>query len=135
MAEPEIRSPTRVQIARFRLWMDALKTVRHFFSMAKWAVVAVFGWLSIESLAGKATILKAVFEYAAGSGMAAGLPWLAAVVMLIWAVLERGLRRRKTAEMQAYVQDLETRLDPERTSSGLLSDGRTDPEDRLDHDR
>lgn len=135
MAGPERWSPTQVQAARFRLWMDALKTARHLFGMAKWAVVAVFGWLSIEALAGKATILKAVFEYAAGSGMATGLPWLAAVVMLIWAVLERGLRRRKTAEMQTYVRELETRLDPERTGSGLLPDGRTNPEDGLNHDR
>lgn len=88
MAEPEGWSPTQVQVARFKLSMDVLKTVRHFFGMTKWAVVAVFGWLSIEALAGKATILAAVFEYAAGSGMAVGLPWLAAVVMLIWAVLE-----------------------------------------------
>ena len=135
MAEPEGWSPTQVQVARFKLSIDVLKTVRHFFGMTKWAVVAVFGWLSIEALAGKATILAAVFEYAAGSGMAVGLPWLAAIVMLIWVVLERGLRRRKTAEMQTHVRELETRLDPERTGSGSLPDGRTNPEDRLNHDR
>ena len=129
MADPEEWSPSQIQIARVELWLGVLKTVRHLFGLAKWAVIAVCAWLSIESLAGKATMLKAVFEYTTGNKAAVILPWLVTIVMLVWALRERALRRRKTTQMQQHIRDLETRLDPGRTGSGLLLDGRTNPKD------
>ena len=109
--------------------MDVLKTVRHLTKWAVVAVIAVCAWQSIESLAGKTTILEAVFEYTVGNKATVFLPWLVAIVMLVWASIERAFRRRKTAHMQKHVRDLETRLDRDRTGSGLLPDGRTNPKD------
>ena len=129
MTEPEKSPLNQALIVRFELWLDVLKTVRH---LAKWAAVAfvaVCAWLSIESLAGKATMLKAVFEYTTGNKAAVILPWLVTIVMLVWALRERALRRRKTAQMQNHAREIETRLDPDRTGSGLLPDGRTNPKD------
>ena len=131
MADPKEWSPNQVQLARLTLWMGALKTMRHLAKWAAIAVIAVCAWLSIEALAGKATMLEAVFEYTAGNKAAVIPPWLIAIVMLVWALVERTLRRRKTAQMQKHVRDLETRLDPDRTGSGLPPDGRTNPKDKL----
>lgn len=129
MTEPEKSSLNQIQIARFGLWFDVLKTVRHLGKWAAVAFVAVCVSQSIGSLAGKATMLKAVFEYTTGNKAAVILPWLVTIVMLVWALRERALRRRKTAQMQDHARDLETRLDPDRTGSGLLPDGRTNPKD------
>ena len=131
MADPEEWSPNQIQIARIRLRLDVLKTVRHLVKWVAFAVIAMFAWLSIEALAGKTTILEAVFEYTTRNKATVFLPWLIAIVMLVWALVERALRRRKTAQMQKHVHDLETRLDPDRTGSGLPPDGRTNPKDKL----
>lgn len=138
MTEPEKSPLNQAQIARLRLWLDVLKTVRY---LGKWAALAfisaaiaftaVFVSQSIESLAGKTTMLKAVFEYTTGNKAAVFLPWLVATVMVIWVLTERALRRRKTAQMQKHIRALETRLDPDRTGSGLPSDGRTNPKDNI----
>lgn len=136
MADPEEWSPkNQIQIARVGLWLDVLKTVRHLVKWAAVTVVAVFAWLSIEALAGKTTMLEAVFEYTAGNKAAMIPPWLVAIVMLVWALKERALRRRETTQMQKHVRELEIRLDPDRTGSGLPPDGRTNPKDNSDDDR
>ena len=134
MANPERESPTEIQIARFKLWYDLMKTVRHLFRLAKWLVVCYFSYLSVEALAGKTTILNAVFKYATGNKLAAILPWLTVIFLLLWALLERALRRRKTAAMQEHIRRLETSFDPARTGTSLLPDGRTNPKERLDVD-
>ncbi len=134
MANPERESLTELQIARFKLWYDLLKTVRHLLSMAKWMGICVFSYLSVDALAGKTTMLNAVFKYATGNKLAAILPWLAAIFLLLWALLERALRRRKTAAMQEHIRRLETLFDPARTGASLLPDGRTNPKERLDVD-
>ena len=136
MTEPEKSPLNQAQIVRFELWLDVLKTVRY---LGKWAALAfisaaiaftaVFVSQSIESLAGKTTMLKAVFEYTTGNKAAVILPWLVTIVMLVWALRERALRRRKTAQMQNHAREIETRLDPDRTGSGLLPDDRTNPKD------
>lgn len=130
MADPEEWLPNQIQIARFGLWLDVLKTMRHLAKWAAVAVIAVCAWLSIGSLAGKTTMLGAVFEYTTGNKATVILPWLVTIVMLVWALRERALRRRKTAQMQNHAREIETRLDPDRTGSGLLPDGRTNPKDK-----
>ena len=135
MANPERENLTELQVARFKFFYDLLKTVRHLFRLAKWMGICVFSYLSIDALAGKTTILNAVFKYAAGNKLAVVLPWLTVIFLLFWALLERALRRRKTAAMQEHIRRLETSFDPARTGTNLLPDGRTNPKDRLDVDR
>ncbi|HTW33875.1 MAG TPA: hypothetical protein VMD53_04585 [Rhizomicrobium sp.] len=48
-----------------------------------------------------------------------------------WAFLERNLRKRKVENMQGRIRSLEQRLDPNRSTSGLLPDGSTNPRDKL----
>lgn len=70
MANPERENLTELQVARFKFFYDLLKTVRHLFRLAKWMGICVFSYLSIDALAGKTTILNAVFKYAAGNKLA-----------------------------------------------------------------
>ncbi len=44
---------------------------------------------------------------------------------------QRALRLRKTEQLQARITDLETMIDPNRSSSGLQKTGETHPEDKL----
>lgn len=44
---------------------------------------------------------------------------------------ERGLRRKKIAEMSEHIQHLETIIDSSRTTSGLTRRGTTRPEDKI----
>ena len=47
-----------------------------------------------------------------------------------WAVAERMLRYRKVEVMATRLRELETAIDPNRTSSGLTPSGRTHPQDK-----
>ncbi len=44
---------------------------------------------------------------------------------------QRALRLEKTKQLQARTTDLETMIDPNRSSSGLQKTGETHPEDKL----
>jgi len=50
--------------------------------------------------------------------------------MAAWAFLERAIRERKVAQMSARIAELEQKIDPGRSSSGLDPRGRTNPRDR-----
>jgi len=47
----------------------------------------------------------------------------------IWAIVERSLRHRKVKYLQERIRQLETSIDPKRTSSGLTTKGKTNPKD------
>jgi len=96
---------------------------------AIWLGLAYIGYRAIDTLAGKTTIANIVLSYLTAEESDYGLPWVLAGAFAIWAVLERRLRKRKTESMQDHIKSLETRLDPERTSSGLLASGDTSPGD------
>ncbi|MFZ2004181.1 MAG: hypothetical protein WAV02_03800 [Stellaceae bacterium] len=86
-------------------------------------------YLAIDSIAGKTTAFT----------MALSILWDVRLVFAfsvaglstIWAIAERKLRQRKVAYMQGRIKDLETKIDPQRSSSGLTEKGRTNPRDRL----
>lgn len=48
----------------------------------------------------------------------------------LWAFIERKLRHKKVDYLQERIRDLETRRDPQRSSSGLTTTGQTNPKDR-----
>jgi hypothetical protein len=49
----------------------------------------------------------------------------------VWAVAERILRQRAVGRLGARNAELERRLDPNRTTSGLTVNGKTHPRDKL----
>jgi hypothetical protein len=52
-------------------------------------------------------------------------PWTIAVVAILYGLVERELRRRKTAYLQGRIAKLESKIDPDRSSSGLNKRGET----------
>jgi len=95
-----------------------------------WVSLAYIGYLAIDSLAGKTTIANIVLKYLTAEESDYGIPWILTCAFAIWAILENKLRKRKTESFQGRIKELEERLDPNRTTSGLLPSGETHPEDR-----
>ncbi len=92
---------------------------------------AYFAYLSIESLSGKTTLTNIALSYLAAKESDYGLPWILAFVFFIWAILERKERKRKVESLHKYNRELEARINPGRTSTGLLSNGETNPKDDI----
>ena len=66
-------------------------------------------WLTSEETSGKSSYSWAAFG----------------IVCAVWAVAERKLRQRKTAQLAGRIEGLELKLDPHRTGSGLTPQGKT----------
>jgi hypothetical protein len=107
----------------FDLLKDALR-----YGLYAWVAWAIF--LSVRELAGKSTDARFVFEYFFSRDNDYALPWILATVTTVWALLERKFRHQKTEQLTARTKELELRLDPHRSSSGLATTGETHPRDK-----
>jgi len=88
------------------------------------------GWIglqAIEALAGKTTVTNFLVNFL--MGWDTSLEWILFVVALLYATGQQRLRRRTTRLLERRIRELETRIDPDRKSSGLLSTGETNPRD------
>lgn len=125
---------TRTSIAwdRNALLREIFDTLRTGIKYGTFVAFAYFGWRSVASLAGQTSTanLRLAFNAAVDLGHEVWPAWLVAAVCTSWALLERQLRRRKTAYLTGRIQELEVRLDPQRESSFLPPDGNTRAEDR-----
>lgn len=81
--------------------------------------------------AGKKTEASIAFSYLTSSENDYGLPWLLTLLSLLYGFSQRSLRLRKTQYFQKHILELESKIDPQRTSSGLLPTGETHPGDKL----
>lgn len=116
-------------IRKFFLWIELIGFFNRFIRYLTWLGLAYLGYLSIDALAGETTYLE-VFNSVTVELLSKSLPWWAVTtVFALWAILERSLRKRKTKKLTKRIERLETKLDPQRTSSGLLSTGDTHPND------
>lgn len=95
----------------------------------KFIVPAVAIVECVDILAGKTTIAEFVLMVF-GVDYSDAWKYLAYTVLGIWAYTERKLRRTKTKRLHVRIKELETLLDPQRTSSGLPSTGETRKDDR-----
>ena len=91
--------------------------------------MAAFAYLAVKELAGETTVANVVIMYFTSEDNDYGLPWFLAAIFAAWALFEAKLRRSKTRALQGHIQKLETLIDPNRTSSGLLPTGETNPKD------
>lgn len=94
-------------------------------------VVWCMSYLSdiVAALAGRRTDAKLLFE-AVFIQSGNWLPWLAGGSGAGYGYAERRLRKKKTEQLQSRIQELETRIDPNRQSSELTPQGDTNPVDR-----
>jgi hypothetical protein len=123
------RARERVAVLRVDLFY---RTVRTTIRAGGGCFAAWCLYLSIDSVAGKTT----AFQAALSVGLS--LLWDIRLVLAfsiagaatLWATAERWLRHRKVEFMQGRIRDLELRIDPKRSTSGLTTKGRTNPKDR-----
>lgn len=96
------------------------------------ALVAIgyFAFGALRAFAGTDTDVSILLHVLAERVARVEVSWPLAILFLVWAVTERRLRLRKTEALQGHIKALEQRLDPQRTSSGLLPTGESTPEDR-----
>ncbi len=108
------------------------------FDLAKQVLqTALTGWifwtiyLDIRELAGKETEASFLFQYFISKDNDYGMPWIIAGAALLYARVERSFRLKKTKQLTERIQELERRIDPNRSSSGLTPTGETNPNDRI----
>ena len=89
------------------------------------ASLVLIAWSGETTMADVTVALKAT----GFSGAAAGLGVLVGVAGLIYGKVQARLRRETIRQFEARVRELETTLDPGRSSSGLTTSGDTPPEE------
>jgi hypothetical protein len=100
----------------------------------KWgALFGIFYWLfrSVEVLAGQHTLAQIGVGFWADVRISEALAWLLAVLFGGYGIGQRKLRKDTIERLSARVKELETQIDPGRTSSRLTSRGDTHPGDRI----
>ena len=103
-----------------------------FNGLIRWGgIVACFGflYLIVDSLAGKTTAADIALKAITDLKLDRGVLYLLTGGTTLWAIRERKLRKKKTRDMEAHVNELEKHIDPNRTSSNLTETGDTHPED------
>lgn len=108
------------------VWMKLIATVGR---VATVSVVALAIYKCVDALAGQQTnaLIEASLEYGNTNY------FLLAITLLssLWAFAERKARERSTKELSRRNRELEAKIDPDRTSSNLLENGKTNPGDKL----
>lgn len=101
-------------------------------SAIKYGSLVLIAWILARAwvaAAGTATSLSLLVRLAADFGASKGL-WVVVIVGGYgWAVGERALRRSQVKMMGARITELEKRIDPARSSSGLTVAGVTPQEE------
>lgn len=105
------------------------QSVRVAVSAACIAFVAWCGKDVVASLAGLQTNAHIVVDVLGRVEVAATLMISFGAAGVLYGLQQRSLRRRTVRRLQARIQEFERRTDPRRTSSHLLPDGSTNPED------
>lgn len=113
------------------LWSRLIDLASASVRYAMYCVVAYFTFRSITVLAGKQTDASFIVKLLMSKDNDYGIPWIVAVVSVVWGVGQTVLRRRKTQYFQSRITELEKRLDPNRSSSGLTVTGVTNPRDKI----
>lgn len=80
----------------------------------------------IKELAGETTIINTLLVHI-GRRTTSFLVGFIILLLVVWALVERTLRRRKTEEMQLHIKKLEMALALDWTTSGLTPTGETNP--------
>lgn len=99
-----------------------------FIRYAGLVLIARYIYLSVDSLAGKQT--DAVVSFFGNVTVSITLAWTLTISAVIWALVERRLRRDVIQRFEGRNRALEESCDPRRSSSKLTPRGGTRPEDK-----
>ncbi|NBB84255.1 MAG: hypothetical protein GVY28_12725 [Alphaproteobacteria bacterium] len=88
--------------------------------------------LAIEALAGEQTRASLLLSFFSSNtaGVAISVSWAGTIAFGGIAFRERKLRQRTIERLTKRIHELESRIDSQRTSSGLTPTGETNPHDR-----
>ena len=119
------RGLERLALARIE---ERYRTVRTLVKAVSWVGAVYLAREIVQVLAGETTRL--VFELSVLADVRFALTLTLAGAATTWAIVERVVRHRKVEQMSGRIKELETRLDPSRSSSGLTPKGKTNPKDK-----
>lgn len=112
-------------IERFFRWATAATKWGALVLIARYAALAIQGLSGHTTEASFTVVVELVKRTAADE-----LVWvLLAALGIAYGVYQKRLRRRTIAEYSGIFPELERGVDPNRSSSGLLPDGTTNPND------
>ncbi len=106
---------------------------RLFRLIVMWAGICVLGYLAkdaIVALAGHSTSVVVQAGLKIISDVRFTASYMVSAGCTTWAVAERRLRQKRVRELHVRIKELETAIDPNRSSSKLTIEGKTNPSDR-----
>lgn len=112
--------------------IDSLVVVAR--EVIKWSGLVLlgrYGYLSIVALAGHQTLADIVVRLLANVKLSNGILYLVTGGSVAYGLGQRHLRRKHIKRVVAAKNELEKKLDPNRTSSNLTETGTTRPGDEL----
>lgn len=126
----------KVEVARlkYHLYAQVVDSLfgwlRTLARVAGWAFAVYCLYRTVGTLAGQNTTLSAVANSVVNIGFNKGVAYAVAAICGVGFVHQRRLRLKTVRDQSGYIQRLESKLDPGRTSSGLMETGRPRKEDR-----
>jgi hypothetical protein len=93
-------------------------------------LIARYGYLTIESLAGKATLASIGINFLGNLTISQSLAYIFGVGGISYGLGERWLRKKTTKRLGGRVPELEAKIDRRRTSSNLTDRGETPLDDK-----
>lgn len=108
---------------RFTTYRTVIRTIGWCFAlfMAKEALVSLAGQTTNLVVSATLSVL-ADFKFVISITLAGSCA--------AWALVERALRHRKVEKLAGRIRELETAMDPKRSSSNLTPKGKTNPKDK-----
>lgn len=95
------------------------------------AVVAFFAYGAIAVLAGKQTFAQIGIKLLGDIKIANSIGYVVGGSGIIYGRRQKKLKEDVIQKLAPRIKELETKIDPKRSSSGLTERGRTRPEDEL----
>jgi hypothetical protein len=121
------RQEHRQKLARIDGWVKVAKSLI--------SGATIFGcffclYLTANALAGKTTVVTGIAQAFVNLRMSEWFAYGIASVTGVGWYAERRLRRKTIKGQGKHIKELEKRIDPGRSSSGLQEDGQPKPEDK-----
>ncbi len=95
------------------------------------ALVAAFAYGAIAVLAGKHTFAQIGVRFLGDIRIANSIGYVVGGTGLLYGWRQKKLKEDTIQKFAPRIRDLETAIDPQRSSSGLTERGRTRPEDQI----
>lgn len=103
-------------------------------ALLRYGTIVVLGYWALQgirAIAGSSTDANIAVELLANFGVSVTLAWTVALSGGAYGLFQRHLRRNTVERLQGRIRELESIIDPQRTSSELTQRGDTRPEDKL----